>query len=75
MKYAILKIVNGNFFIHSEHGTNKDGAIMEWHNVCRTLRNDSATQKAVVKLVNDDGDLVEGYYEMINRETASAEEA
>ena len=69
MNYAILKIVNGNFFIHSEHGANKDAAIMEWHNVCRALRNDAATQKAVVKVVNDDGNLVNGYYEMITHET------
>ena len=73
MRYAIFKIVNGNFFIHSEHGTNKDGAIMEWHNICRALRNDSTTQKAVVKLVNDEGDLVEGYYELIKPAVVSAE--
>lgn len=73
MRYAILKIVNGNFLIHSEHGTDKNAAIMEWHNICRALRNDSETQKAVVKLINDESDLVEGYYEMIKRETAPTE--
>ena len=73
MKYAIEAIVNGNFSIHSEHGTDKNAAIMEWHAYSRALRNDAETQEATVKVINSQGDLVEGYKEFIKPETAPVE--
>lgn len=65
IKYAIESIVNGNFTIHSEHGTDKNAAIMEWHAYCRALWNDAGTQEATVKLIDSQGDLVENYREFI----------
>ena len=73
MKYAVEAIVNGNFSIHSEHGTDKNAAIMEWHSYCRALRNDTETQEATVKVINSQGDLVEGYREFIKLEATPAE--
>ena len=66
MKYAVLKIVNGNFLIDSEWNTDVSGAIMQWHAVCRALRNDSQTQSATVKVIDEQGNLYEGYKEFIS---------
>ena len=65
IKYAVEAIVNGNFAIHSEHGNDKNAAIMEWHAYCRALWNDTGTQEATVKIIDSQGDLVEGYKEFI----------
>ena len=73
IKYAVEAIVNGNFAIHSEHGTDLKAAIMEWHAYCRALWNDAETQEATVKLIDSQGDLVEGYKEFIKPEVVAAE--
>ena len=73
MKYAVEAIVNGNFAIHSEHGTDKNAAIMEWHAYCRSLRNDAGTQEATVKIIASQGDLVGGYKEFIKPEMTPTE--
>lgn len=73
MKYAVETIINGNFSIHSEHGEDKNAAIMEWHAVCRALRNDAGTREAVVKVINSEGGQVEGYYELIKPVVVTAE--
>ena len=73
MKYAVEAIVNGNFAIHSEHDTDKNAAIMEWHAYCRSLRNDASTQEATVKVIDSQGDLVGGYKEFIKPEVIEAE--
>lgn len=73
IKYAIEAIVNGNFMIHSEHGTDKNAAIMEWHSYCRALWNDAGTQEATVKLIDSQGDLVENYREFIKPVVTPAE--
>ena len=65
IKYAVEAIINGNFAIHSEHGTDKNAGIMEWHAYCRALWNDAETQEATVKLIDSQGDLVENYKEFI----------
>ena len=68
MKYAVLKIVNGNYSIDSEHGENKNAAIMRWHDVCRTLWGSTDVKSATVTVVNDNGDQVDGYKETIHHE-------
>lgn len=73
IKYAVEAIVNGNFTIHSEHGTDKNAAIMEWHAFCRALRNDTGTQEATIKIIDSQGDLVDGYKEFIKPEVEVAE--
>ena len=73
MKYAVETIINGNFSINSEHGNDKNAAIMEWHSVCRNLRNASDVQEATVKVIDSQGDLVEGYKEFIKPEAVVAE--
>ena len=67
MKYAVLKIVNGNFLIDSEHGEDKDAAIIRWHTVSAALRNDAETKTATIKVIDEQGDLVDGYKEYISK--------
>ena len=39
MKYAIIKVINGNFFIHAEGFTDIASAKMNFHGLCQTLWN------------------------------------
>ena len=64
--YAILKIVNGTFSIDSEWGENLNGAIVQWHSVCRTLWNEKAVKTATVKIINESGEQYESYKEFVH---------
>lgn len=75
MKYAVVATSNGNFSIHSEHGTNLTAAIMEWHNYCRALWNEASVVTAEVKIMDENLDRVEGYAEFIRHDPASVQEA
>ena len=41
MKYAIIKVINGNFFIHAEGITELNRAKTSFHGLCQTLWNSS----------------------------------
>ena len=74
MKYAIIKVINGNFSIDSEWGTNLNSAKVKFHNVCQTLWNAPDTATAMVMIADENLDAVEGYKEFIHHEpVASAE--
>lgn len=68
MKHAIIKVVNGNFFIHAEGITNIASAITQWHGLCQTLWNASDVITAEVAIVDEQLDIVEGYKEFIHHE-------
>lgn len=65
MKYAIIKVINGNYFIHGEYGTNLEGAKSAFHGLCQTLWNAQDVEKAMVKIVDENLDCVENYMEFI----------
>lgn len=66
MKYAILKISNGNFSIESEWNDNLLGAKAHFHSVCATLWNEPTVETATVELINQIGRVVEDYTEFIS---------
>lgn len=66
--YAIIKVINGNFFIHSEVNTNLAAAKTQYHELCQTLWNAPDVIKAYVELVDVQLDVVEGYKEYIHHE-------
>ena len=68
MKFAIQKVVNGNFTIDSEWGENLTGAKIAFHGVCRTLWNEPTVITAFVMIVDEQLDCVEGYKEFIHHE-------
>ena len=73
MKYAITNVVNGNFTVASEHGGNKQQAIVAFHNRCAALWNAEDVITATVKLVDENLDAVEGKQEFIFHEQPEPE--
>ena len=68
MKYAIIKVINGNYFIHSEGITDINQAQTQFHGLCHTLGNAPDVIDATVKVVDEKLDRVEGYQEFIHHD-------
>ena len=66
MKYAIIKCVNGNYFVDSEGYTDLKSAKTKFHGVCQTLWNAPDVITAEVMIVDENLDCVEGYREFIS---------
>lgn len=58
MKYAIIKIINGNYFIHAEGITDITNAIMQFHGLCQSLWNAPDVLSACVIIVDENLDIV-----------------
>ena len=68
MKYAVIKVTNGNFNIHAEgFADNPNGAKVSYHGLCQTLWNDPDTQTACVMIVDENLDTLPGYKEFISK--------
>ena len=67
MKYAVITVVDGNFLVRSEWG-NKDSAIQAFHNLCATLIGDTGFTRAMVKVLDENLDTVNGKTEYIIHE-------
>lgn len=65
MKYAVVKCVNGNYFIDSEGFTSLDNAIVKFHAVCETLWNATDVEKACVMIVDEKLETYSQYHELI----------
>lgn len=74
MKYAIIKVINGNYFVHTEGITTTESAKTTFHGVCQTLWNASDVITAEVMIVDEQLDCVEGYKENIHHETLAVTE-
>lgn len=68
MKYAILKVINGNYFVHAEGITDVTNAKMAYHGLCQTLWNAPDVTTAMVEIVDENLDCVEKYKEFINHD-------
>lgn len=68
MKYAIIKVINGNYFIHAEGITDLASAKTQFHGLCQTLWNASDVEKAYVAIIDEQLDVVDGYKEFIHHE-------
>ena len=60
MKYAVVKVVNGNFAINSEPGDNLDGAEVAFANLWAALVNATEEVDATIKVVDENFDTVNG---------------
>lgn len=69
MKYAIIKVINGNYFIHSEGITDLSSAKTQFHTVCATLWNAPDVETAMVKIIDEQLDCVDGYMDLIIHKT------
>ena len=68
MKYAIIKCINGKYFIHSEGFTDIANAKVNYHALCETLWNAEDVTTAKVMLADENLNVVEGYTEFIHHE-------
>lgn len=68
MIYAIIKVINGNFFIHAEGITDLANAKMQFHGLCQTLWNATDVLDAYVMIVDTQLDCVECYKEYIHHD-------
>ena len=66
MKFAIIKVINGNYFIHSEGITSIDAAKAQFHGLCQTLWNEPDVITATVMIANEKLDVADGYKEVIS---------
>ena len=68
MKYAIIKVVNGNFFVDSEGYTSVKNAKPQYFDVCKALNAAPDVVTASVKIIDEYQNCQEGYEEIINNE-------
>lgn len=68
MKYAIIKVINGSYFIHAEGITDITSAKVGFHGLCQTLWNAQDVVTAMVMIVDENLDCVERYKEYIHHE-------
>lgn len=68
MKYAIIKVINGNYFIHAEGITELDSAKTVYHGLCQSLWNAPDVISAHVMIADEQLDAVDGYKEYIRHE-------
>lgn len=66
MKYAIIKVINGNYFVHAEGIENINFAKCVFHDVCKNLWNASDVERACVIVADEQLDAVAGYKEVIS---------
>lgn len=68
MKFAIVKVINGNFSIHAEGFTTLASVKTNYHGLCQSLWNALDVLTAMVMIVDEQLDCVEGYKEFITHE-------
>lgn len=73
MKYAIVKVINGNYSIHAEGITELSNAKTQFHGLCQTLWNALDVITAYVMIADEQLDAVEGYKEYIHHEVTAEE--
>ena len=68
MKYAIIKVINGNYYVHAEGITELTSAKTQYHGLCQTLWNAPDVLNAEVAIVNEQLNIVDGYKEFIHHD-------
>ena len=64
-KYAVAECNNGNFKILSEWTDNKQGAFVNFHDTCKNYWNSSDVKRAMVKVIDEDLNVVDNKPELI----------
>lgn len=68
MNYAIVSSINGVFKIESEHGQDKQAAFVNFHSLCRIYWNASDVISGMIKVVDENLDVVDSKMEYITHE-------
>ena len=69
-KLFVVKVVNGNIAVVSEWNNNEQGALVSFHDTCKTLWNASDVVKADVRILDEQLDCYQGYSETITHAVA-----
>ena len=72
MKYSVIKVINGNFSIHTETD-DINSAKVQYYGLCQTLWNASDVIKARAMIVDENLNRYQGYIEHISHEVAEEE--
>ena len=67
MKYDVIQKVSGNTTVVSTWENNKNGAKQAFHNQCKNLYADTETTLAVIAILDDNLDVVDGMKEFIDK--------
>lgn len=67
MKYVVEQSASSNIIVVSEW-TDKNKAKQAFHDTCRLLYSDADTTKAVVAILDENLDIVDGCKEYINKQ-------
>ena len=70
MKYSIVKVVNGNYSIVSEH-SDIQSAIVKFHDTCKVHWNAEDVYDATIAILDENLDAASGYKEHITHEKPS----
>ena len=68
MKYAIIKVTDGNYNIHAEGFTDLKAAKVSYHGLCQALWNAADVTTAMVMIVDENLDCVERCKEYIHHD-------
>lgn len=74
MKFAIAKVINGNYFIHVEGITDLVSAKTQYHGLCQTLWNAPDVITACVAIIDENLNVVGGYQEVITHPIQNSED-
>lgn len=70
MEYSVISVTDGNNVVRAEHIKDIESARMQWHHYCEILINSKDFSTGMVKLLDENLDLVEGKMEYIEHEPA-----
>lgn len=68
MKYSIIEVINGNYFVRAEGITDLASAKTQFFGRCQALWNASDVISATVMIADERLDRVDGYKEFISHE-------
>lgn len=66
MKYAVIKVINGNYSVHAEGFTDANKAKVNYHSLCQVLWNAEDVITGCVAIVDENLDIANGYKEFIS---------
>lgn len=69
MTYALIKVINGHYFIHAEGITELANAKTQFHGLCQTLWNAPDVVTAMIMIADENLDAVEDYKEFVHHDT------
>ncbi len=72
MKYSVVKVVNNNFAIVSEHGDIRS-AIVQFHDQCKIHWNAPDVLDATISILDENLDAYQGYKEHIHHDAVVEE--